>query len=123
MSQFNDSIRWATRQKLQHTDSDHQKLPRADHVHHTVGVLEDLQHHLLLVRRWRLSFRMSTWVNDTVHIQVQIVHLISIGVGTRGVHGNLFAVDFLRKLLDNGGDDLRILVGEPSEKRWDTHDC
>lgn len=65
---------------------------------------------------------MRTGVDDTVHVQVQIVELFAIGVGTSAVHGNngaIFKSD--RLVFDHRGDDLRVLVGQPPEGRGDTH--
>lgn len=60
----------ASLRQKKHTDCDHQEFPRADHVHNSVGVVKDLQHHLLLVCRWRLSLWVSTWMDNTIHVQV-----------------------------------------------------
>lgn len=65
---------------------------------------------------------MRTGMNDTVHVQVQIVELLAVGVGLSGVNGdNSAIVHGHGSVLDDWGDDLRVLVGKPSEGRGDTH--
>jgi hypothetical protein len=64
---------------------------------------------------------MGTWVNNAVHVQVQVIHLLAIGVRARRVDGNLLSIYFLRQFLNHLRNDLRVLVGKPSEESGDTH--
>ena len=59
---------------------------------------------------------------DSIEVQVQVVHFISIRVGLCGVHWNLDAIDLPWLLFNHRVDDLGILLREPAEKRWNTHD-
>lgn len=64
---------------------------------------------------------MGTWVNNAVHVQVKIIHLLTVGVGARSIDWNLLSIDFLGQFLNNRRDNLRVLVGKPSEESGDTH--
>ena len=64
---------------------------------------------------------MRAWMDDTVEVEIEIVHLFSVGVGLSGVDGILNAIDDIA-LLDDTIDNLGILLGKPSEERWNTHD-
>lgn len=106
---------------FKHTNCDQQNLTRPRHIHHPVCVFEDLEHHLRLVCRRRLSFGMRTWMYDTVEVEVQIIRLFAIGVRLGCVDRDFLTVNFVGLLFDNGRDDLRVLLLKPSEKGWDTH--
>lgn len=60
-------------------------------------------------------------MNNTVHIQVQIIHFLPIRIGTRRVDRDFLSVDLIGKFFDDGRDNLGVFVREPSEKRRDTH--
>lgn len=61
-------------------------------------------------------------MHDTVHIKIKIVELFIVRVFATVVNGNFFAINFLGLLFDDGADDLRILLREPSKERRNTHD-
>lgn len=105
-----------------HTDSNHQNLPWPHHVYHPFRVLEDFQHHFLLSLRRRLVLGVGARVDDAVHVEVQVVHFLAVGVRLGCINGHLGAVGILERLIfDDRGDNLGIFLREPSEKRWDTH--
>lgn len=94
------------------TNCDHEQLPRADHVYNTIGIFEDLQHHLLLVLgRWTV-LGMRTGMDDTVHIQIEIVEFFAIWIGScrvDGYRGSIVHLDGL--ILNHRRYNLGILVG------------
>src|SRR5690625_2519566 len=94
-----------------HTNSNHQEFPWTSHIHHSVGVFEDLQHHLPLCTWGRLALRMGTWMDDTIHIQVKFVRFLAIWVRTTCVYRNYLSIDFLGLFLDDGRYDLGIFGG------------
>lgn len=51
-------------------------------------------------------------VDDAVHVEVEVVKLDALGVGTRGVHGDGHAVDLLGVLLDDIHNDLGVPVAK-----------
>jgi hypothetical protein len=61
-------------------------------------------------------------MNNTVHIQIQTIILLPIRIRTRSIDGEdlvfftVFAGNNNWLFLDDGGDDLAVLLGEPSEK-------
>jgi hypothetical protein len=128
-----------TNAKGAHTDSNHQYFARPNHVHDALSVLEHLQHHLLLGLRRRSVFGVRTWVHDSIHVEVKVVHLFAlsikdstqrdsgirtdfaIGVRLRVINRDLDAIDDLRFLLDDRRHDLRIPLRKPSEQGWNTH--
>lgn len=107
-----------------YTNSDHEQLSRANHVDNTIRVLEDFQHHLLLILGSRTVLGMGARMYDAVHVQVEMVELLSVRVGPSSINrydGAIVHDD--RLVLYHGRDDLGILVGKPSEGGGDTHDC
>ena len=64
---------------------------------------------------------MRTRMDDTVHIEVKVILLLANRVGAGDVQRDFLAVHLLGLLLNNRRNNLRIFVGEPSEKRRDTH--
>lgn len=104
------------------TDSDHQQLSRADHVDYTICVLENLQHHRLLIFRGRSVLGMGTGVNNAVHVEVEIIELFAVGIGTGGVNRYYGAIFHCYGLvLNDWRDDFGVLGGKPPERGWDTH--
>ena len=63
-----------------------EQLPWPDNGKESVNALEDGDHHLVLVLGSRLVLRMCARMNDSVHVQVQIVELHLVGIGFRTVH-------------------------------------
>ena len=57
----------------------------ADDIEKAVDALEDGNHHLVFILGSWLILGMSTRMDDSVHIQVQIVKLHSVGVRLGGV--------------------------------------
>lgn len=57
---------------------------------------------------------MAAWMDNAVHIQVEIVELFAIGIGFCRINGNGVAIDYLWLLLDNLSDNLGELVWQPS---------
>jgi phenylpyruvate tautomerase PptA (4-oxalocrotonate tautomerase family) len=70
----------------------------------------------LNVSSTNLAIRVKTRVNDTVHIQVQVIELNSVGIGFRSVDRGRNAVVF-----DYVGDREWVTIGEPAVKSWDPH--
>lgn len=104
------------------TDSDHEQLAGPCHVDHSVGVLEDLNHHLLLILWWGSVLGMRAGMDDTIHIQIQVVGLFAVWVGTGGINRNDRAIFHRHRLfLDHGGYDLGVFGGKPSEGGGNTH--
>ena len=65
---------------------------------------------------------MGAWMNDAIHVKVEIIVFEIIRIWLRDVYGQSRAiVEHLALILDDRTDDLGILPREPSEKRWDTH--
>ena len=105
---------------------DHEQFTRAHHVDYALGVLEDCDHHFLLVRRRRPVLRVRTGMHDAVHVEIQVVHLFAVRVGLGGVHGDcalgaISIVDLNREFFDDWRDDLGVFGAEPAEKGWNTH--
>lgn len=69
---------------------------------------------------------MRTRMDDTVEVKVKVIELPitrgDIWIPPGCVDWHVDAFHFLRLLLDDAGDNLGILLREPSEQRWDTHD-
>lgn len=63
-----------------------------------------------------LVFRVTTGVNDTIHIQVQIVKLFTVGIGLGGVHRNHLAVDIFGFFFDYSRDHSWEFIGQPSDR-------
>lgn len=106
----------------EHTNSDHKQFPRPDHVDHAVGVFEDLNHHLLLVLGSRPVLGVGTGMHNAVHVQVQIVELLAIGIRFCRVDGNSGAIIHNNRLvLDDGRYDLGVFGGEPPKGSRNTH--
>ena len=67
-------------------------------------------------------------MDDTIHIKVEIVELLAVRIGLRGVYENcalaaISILHLLRAMLDDWRDDLGVLLAEPAEEGWDTHSC
>lgn len=61
-------------------------------------------------------------MDDTVHVEIQVVKLLAIGVWLGRVNRNDGAIGHSNRLiLDDGRDDLGILGGQPPESRRNTH--
>lgn len=60
-------------------------------------------------------------MDDTVHVEVEVVHLFAIWIRSADVDWNLNSIDLLRLLLDDTRDDFGVFLREPSEKSWNTH--
>ena len=60
-----------------------------------------------------LSFGLTARMNDVVHVKVEIVVLISVGVGLGDVDRYCNTIDFLGVFLNHIGSDLGILVCKP----------
>lgn len=71
------------RANVKHTNSDHEKLARPHHVHDSFSVGKHLEHHLLLSLGGRFVFRMRARMNDSVHVEVEIVKLLHSRVNLR----------------------------------------
>ena len=54
---------------------------------------------------------VEAWVNDAIHVQVEVVKLNAVGVGLRRVHRDFHAVDELSMLL-NAIDDYFWVSGQ-----------
>ena len=106
----------------EHTNSDHQNLAWPCHVDDAVGILEDLDHHLLLVLGGGLVLGMRAGMNDAVHVQVEVVKLLAIGIRLRGVDGDHGAIVHLDwEILQDRRDNLGVFGGEPPEGGGNTH--
>ena len=67
--------------------------------------------------------RVSTWMNDAIHVQVEVVELDAIRIGLRGVNryflvGRRILLGRLFVALNHNG---RIFTTKPSEKCWNSH--
>lgn len=65
-------------------------------------------------------------MNDTVHVQVEVILLFAIRIGPPRVDGDfglgaVATINLFGSLFDDGADDLGVLFTEPAEKRRDTH--
>lgn len=66
-------------------------------------------------------FGVEARMNDSVHIQVQVVELCAIGIGLRGVYGDFRSIDPFWHLFDAVDNDLGVFLAQPSIKRGNTH--
>ena len=60
-------------------------------------------------------------MNNVIHVQVQVVHFLSVWVWLCNIDRNLFAIKLSWFLFVYSGYDFRVLLGEPSEKGGNTH--
>ncbi len=81
---------------------------------------------------------MRTRVYYTVEVQVEIVQFFAVRIRSRSIDRILYAIDLVGFFFDHWRDavirvsqcvrcglaylHLRVLLGEPSEEGWDTHD-
>jgi hypothetical protein len=65
--------------------------------------------------------RMKARVYDAIHIEVQVVILHAIRVRLGGVYWNFHVLYHLSLLFLDIDDDERILIGQPSIERRDSH--
>lgn len=65
---------------------------------------------------------MSARVDDSIHIQVKVIHLLSIWIRGRAIDWDSLAVNLSWEILDDGGYYLGVLLRKPSEHSRDTHD-
>ena len=65
---------------------------------------------------------MSARMDDAVHIQVKVVHLLSIWIWGRAIDWDSLAINLSREILDDGRYYLGVLLRKPSEHSRDTHD-
>ena len=98
-----------------------EQLARPHDGHQTINVLKNLRHHLILVLRGRLVFRVAARMDDSIHVEVEIVKLIIVGIGCSEIDWYLHSFHHLRLLLLCMHHNRRILATQPSEKRWNTH--
>jgi hypothetical protein len=47
-------------------------------------------------------------MNNTIHVEVQIIELFAIGIGTSGVDWNFHSIDFSRRFFDDGAYNLGL---------------
>lgn len=64
---------------------------------------------------------MRTRVDDAVHVQIQVIHLLAIWVRFGDVDWYFLPVYLLRLFFNDGGNNLWVLGRKPSEEGWDTH--
>ncbi len=105
------------------TDSNVEELPRPDHVENPLCIFKYCQHHLFLGRRWWSVFGMRTRMHNAVHVQVEVVKLLAIGVRFGDVNWNFLSLNVIWSLFNHLGDDLWVLLRKPAKQRWDTHIC
>ena len=98
-----------------------QQLPRADHGEEPVDVVEDALEHLFLGGWRRAILRVEARVDDAVHVEVQVIELLAVGVGPGAVHGHLHAVHVPRLVLDDILNDQRVLLAEPAVEGGNSH--
>ena len=60
-------------------------------------------------------------VNDTIHIQVQVVELDAVRVRRAGVHGTRRAVGLPGLILDDVLDDEGVFLRQPAVEGGDSH--
>ena len=51
---------------------------------------------------------MGAWVDDSVHVKIEIIKLFTIGVGLGRIDRDLLPIDLSGALLNHGGDDLGV---------------
>jgi hypothetical protein len=91
------------------TNCNHEDFPGSDHVNDTIGVLKDLEHHLFLVFRGGLVLWVRTRVHDAIHVEVEVIKLLAVGIRLRGIDRDgrsIFHRNWL--VLDHWRDDLGI---------------
>ena len=104
------------------TNRNHEQLAGPHHVDNPVSVLEDLNHHLLLIFGRRSILGMRAGMDDTIHIEIEVIKLFAVRVGARCVdRDDGPIVHHKRLVLDDGGYDLRVLGGQPPKRSGNTH--
>jgi len=107
---------------LKLTNSNHEQLARANHVENALGVFENLNHHLLFVSRRWFVLGMRTRMHNAVHIELEVVELLTIRVGLRRINRDNRAIfQDERLFFDDGRYDLWVFGGEPPESSRNTH--
>lgn len=61
-----------------------------------------------------LIFRVTAWMNDTVHIKIQIVEFLAVRIRLGCIDWHNHSFEFLRLFFDTRRHDLWKLVGQPS---------
>ena len=61
-------------------------------------------------------------MDDSIKVEIEIVHFLAIRIRLCCINGVLDAIDFVWLFFNNRRYDLRVFLGEPSKKRWNTHD-
>ena len=66
---------------------------------------------------------MRARMHNTIHVEVEIVKLLPIRVGSGSIDGNSRAIRHCNRLvLNHRGNDLGVPARKPSEGSGDTHD-
>jgi hypothetical protein len=65
---------------------------------------------------------MRTRMNDAIHVEIEVIELLAVRVGSRGVNRNRRTIFHNKRLiLDYRRYNLGISGRQPSKSRWDTH--
>jgi len=59
-------------------------------------------------------------MNNVIHVEVEIIKLLAVGVWLGDVNGDLLIVDDIGLILDDRGYDFGIFGAQPSKVRGDT---
>jgi len=65
---------------------------------------------------------MRARVDYAIHVEVKVVKFVIIRIRLCGVDRYFLPIDLPRLLFDDWGNDLGVFLGQPSKKRWNTHD-
>ena len=87
-----------------------QYLPRPNHVKEPINVIKDVSEHFLLRFRCHLVFWMEAWMNNAIHVQVQIVILYAIWIRFKRTYWHEMIVDDARLDFNNGANTAWIAL-------------
>ena len=59
---------------------------------------------------------MRARMDNTIHVEIQIIKLFIIGIWSSGVDGNSNSIDLSWMFFDYRGDNFGIFLAEPTEQ-------
>mmetsp|Transcript_64923 Transcript_64923/g.193524 ORF Transcript_64923/g.193524 Transcript_64923/m.193524 type:complete len:284 (+) Transcript_64923:2265-3116(+) len=99
-----------------------EQLLGPDDADEAVQVEENVLVHVLLIFWCRAIFRVAAWVDDAVHVEVQVVEITVRGILVQ-VHGDHTAIHLHGLPLDGVSDDLGEAHAAPPEEGRNPHGC
>ena len=87
----------------------------------SVNVQKDRTVHTLFCFRGSYVFWMHAWVDNAIHVKVEIVKLNLVWIWLRKVNRNLDAIVLNLFFFENILDAFRVLVADPAKKGRNAH--